>query len=996
MGCLFCPGAESKKTKHTAMQEKAKAYMSKVKQKFQTVITCYRDTERSDWLRSFFLVNPVLRRIAVMAVVVFGVILVFSTTIQAQSGVITGKVVDAHTGEPLYGAELLLNQHDLKSKSDEDGRFVIRRAPSGEQALVVNHIGYEETEIAISVSEQTLILDDIELEGVFTGGDRIFEEGRKRGEFKAISRMRSSGGIRYILASEQMDRLGYAHEYTVGDIAARLPGVQLGYHGDINIRGIGQAATGASSMFNVSMDGQRMASTGFGTRSVNLSMIPIDQIEQIELLSTLTPDMYADAPAGEINIISKRPVTRQRQITAQLGSGMSIPDDGQLGLGRRISLSYVDPLEDSDFSVTADFAHQQNYAAAEALGMNFNVVEFDEEGAHDVLNRFSNEVDHGGHSTYGGRFEVKYEPSELNSYFIRGMYNSNNRGLDQHGLYRIAGNQWENPHTNTQGSYQYNIASNKNSTQHLTLNSGARHYLDHFDIAYHAGWSYSIASGDILETGFSDGGYTFNIDMEDRHRPLVDQTEGSLRAQDLALGPVFDTDEKHRDSKLSSGIDVTIPLGMLSLKLGSAALISSKDGEFRTINVRIPRPSTPFDFDPIKNSNLQVFNRDQYNIPHPINPDDMRAFVSGSETALRRDITYKHEHSDIRNYEADENIYSGYGMFDINLGDLVLSAGARIEHTRANYSGKLVEINHLGFYRDTEDTTASQDYTHIFPNVHLLYTLFDNTDIKAAYTRSITRPDYYNVTPFSLIHEQDQTLYLGNSALEPVVSDNIDLSVSRYINDSGWMGIHGFYKQLTNLIRQRFTEVEEVEGDDVTVWSKTTYTNGNEEATIFGAGVSVQQHLNFLPGLLSNLSLYGNYTWSQSEFDVATREGKIGVPGHSPHVINAALDYTSGRFSGQVSYHLTSSSLSNISENAVAAPSITGNEDTYLDQFSDGAHDLSLSFRFKVSENFRIWADASNLLPVENHIYDKDRQYYPRYIQQSRGRQFKLGLRYHY
>ena len=53
--------------------------------------------------------------------------LIFSTLIWSQSiGVITGKVIDNTTKQPLFGVNIIVEESELGSASDFDGNFTIR------------------------------------------------------------------------------------------------------------------------------------------------------------------------------------------------------------------------------------------------------------------------------------------------------------------------------------------------------------------------------------------------------------------------------------------------------------------------------------------------------------------------------------------------------------------------------------------------------------------------------------------------------------------------------------------------------------------------------------------------------------------------------------------------------------------------------------------------------------------------------------------------------
>ena len=62
---------------------------------------------------------------------------------------IKGKVVDASNGQPLVGAQIVLNPSQKGTLTDEFGYFQID-AGSDDNSLIVRYLGYEEQEVSIS------------------------------------------------------------------------------------------------------------------------------------------------------------------------------------------------------------------------------------------------------------------------------------------------------------------------------------------------------------------------------------------------------------------------------------------------------------------------------------------------------------------------------------------------------------------------------------------------------------------------------------------------------------------------------------------------------------------------------------------------------------------------------------------------------------------------------------------------------------------------------
>ncbi|MFA6233267.1 MAG: TonB-dependent receptor [Bacteroidota bacterium] len=70
--------------------------------------------------------------------------ILFPVAAMAQNGKIAGKVTDRETGEPLIGANVMIDGSDRGAASNINGEFVILNVPIGKVTLVASYIGYQQ------------------------------------------------------------------------------------------------------------------------------------------------------------------------------------------------------------------------------------------------------------------------------------------------------------------------------------------------------------------------------------------------------------------------------------------------------------------------------------------------------------------------------------------------------------------------------------------------------------------------------------------------------------------------------------------------------------------------------------------------------------------------------------------------------------------------------------------------------------------------------------
>ncbi|HBX67056.1 MAG TPA: hypothetical protein DEG32_13195, partial [Balneolaceae bacterium] len=173
--------------------------------------------------------------------------------------------------------------------------------------------------------------------------------------------------------------------------------------------------------------------------------------------------------------------------------------------------------------------------------------------------------------------------------------------------------------------------------------------------------------------------------------------------------------------------------------------------------------------------------------------------------------------------------------------------------------------------------------------------------------------------------------------------------------------------------------------------TRTTYQNSDNSADVYGVEVAIQKQLSFLPGLLKNFGTYANYTWSDSKFE-NSRGDETAIPGQSPHVVNAALNYHQNRFFAQLSFQWSDEMLSSLESETQLAPAIGGGQ-VYLDRYQDGFQELSATAKFDVSDKVEIWTNIYNLLNKERVEYAFSRDNYPTSIYKRNGIEFNVGVR---
>lgn len=184
--------------------------------------------------------------------------------------------------------------------------------------------------------------------------------------------------------------------------------------------------------------------------------------------------------------------------------------------------------------------------------------------------------------------------------------------------------------------------------------------------------------------------------------------------------------------------------------------IDTNDSQFNTLaNQETQILTGKLDYTlPLKNSVSIVAGLKYSNVN--TNSDITRLDIVNGEEVINTNNT------DAFNY--DENVFAAYANYSKSWDNLDLNVGLRVEQT--NIEGTSVSLNE----------TNTQDYFNWFPNASLTHSISDDVSVSANYKRSITRPSYTNLNPFTF-YLNENTVVLGNPSLQPTYTNDYKISL---------------------------------------------------------------------------------------------------------------------------------------------------------------------------------------------------------------------------
>lgn len=247
-----------------------------------------------------------------------------------ETGLITGRVVEGTTDEPIPGANVILEPIGRGAATDLEGNYEIV-VPPGDYTLVVSFLGFRRYRTDVTVQAGETVVENVELIE-----DRLgLEEVVVTGQATAIETKRLSTTIDVItprqIEATPANRLDELLQAQLPGSQVRFSSGQPGTASLIRSRGVTSANTSTTPVIYV--DGVRVdnlntaADLGIdtgGAQSSALPDIPLENIERIEFIKggAATTLYGSDAANGVIQIFTKQGLPGRSSLTfeTELGS----------------------------------------------------------------------------------------------------------------------------------------------------------------------------------------------------------------------------------------------------------------------------------------------------------------------------------------------------------------------------------------------------------------------------------------------------------------------------------------------------------------------------------------------------------------------------------------------------------------------------------------------------------------------------------------------------
>ena len=320
-----------------------------------------------------------------------------------------------------------------------------------------------------------------------------------------------------------------------------------------------------------------------------------------------------------------------------------------------------------------------------------------------------------------------------------------------------------------------------------------------------------------------------------------------------------------------------------------------------------------------------------------------------------------------------------------------LNAGVRYVDT---------SVDATAWLSSTVPYLESNSYDNWLPSMNAAFDLTDDLVLRAGLSRTMTRAGLSSLAPRKTYSDVNFTVSGGNTQLDPLVSDNLDLAVEWYFAEQAVLSFAYFHKDIDSFISQPETS-EPLRPEDYApvasvypdqpalldpslIW--TYRSSANTEGTkIDGYEIAYQQAFTFLPGFFGNFGFIGNYSYVDATTEVIRSGGPETVPleGLSKHSWNATLYYEVENWGARIAVNNRDDYITNnTGSNGNVAEGTTGPTHIDMSAFYHINDTWTLSF-----EGINLTDEPERLFTTGDGTLNLGREY------NASGREYFFGVR---
>jgi outer membrane receptor for ferrienterochelin and colicin len=835
------------------------------------------------------------------SIYVFLLLTITSFSVLAQDGgTIRGTIKDSKTKEDIIGATILVQGINKGAATDINGFFSFGKLPAGSYSLKVSFVGYESkiyegvkvepnqvTELNLSLAEESATLAEV----------KVVAQKLTNTEVSVISEIKAAqlvvSGISAAQITKTLDR-------TAAEVVKRVPGVTIFGERFINIRGLNERYN------TVQLNNAFAPSMETDVRSFSFDIIPAGQIDRILVFKSPSAEIPGEFAGGVVKIFTKS-IPENNFLTLDISSAYREGTTGSTFFATKNSNLAWTGFDQGYFDLPKSFPANRSAlissgpAGLDAIGASLknNWVPIESNALPDLRASLS-----------GG---LKFDLGSVKIGNVTAINYSNTRSI-----FQMERNDWgysniqvtgqpddvfnfvDNQYTNAlrvgvshnwsarfaNGSViefknLYNQLANTQYIQRKGFDNGSNWDIRSFDQVFRGIYTGQLTGRHEFQAGTLKTDWMVGYNSAYRNQPdykrfryNVDGSSSYLfipngAAQTFLMGRTYiNLDESSYTAAFNLEKRVALADGK-ELDFKAGAFYEDKSRDFGARNIGYVKSTPSFQTSlPID----QLFSPQNFN----------------SKTGIKIDEQTNPNDS----YDASNNLLAVYASVNYALGKKFNAiAGVRAEQN----SQKLNSADLVGKPINYDNTRLD-----LLPSMNLTYNFSEKALLRLAYGKTLNRPEFRELAPFSFYDFVNNRTVSGNPTLKNADIQNFDFRYEFYPTPSELISVAAFYKDFTNPIEVVFAS------------GANPILNFSNAKSAYSTGIEAELRKNLSPekpnSILGKTSLVfnGTYIFSRVKLDDALAKDQSDnrpLQGQSPYIVNAGLNYNDTQKGLQINFN---------------------------------------------------------------------------------------------
>ncbi len=851
----------------------------------------------------------------------------------AQTGTISGIVVDATSGEEIIGATVFVPEVSGGAATDIYGKYQVRNIKPGTYTLKVSYVSYQSqtiegvqveadktTTININLSEDVQQLEEIVIQA----------EQINNAETAILSLQKKALTVQDGISIEEIKKLGSSN---AAESMKSVTGAAVEDGKYIVMRGLGDRYS------ITQLNGVMLPSTDPYRNSTSMDLIPADMIDNIITAKTFTADQPGNFTGGSVNIATKSlPEEFYMNFGFSLGfnTQASLIDDfitdgangGSDWLGyddgtRALPAVWNDPnnIEVINGFITTSVLARNDAelrSVYDATSRSLDNPFFESEESTFLNNSINFSIGNQyliGENPFGFNLGINYGKDY--SYYDDGRSGVYFDGGNENTLIREQDFVDREGQENTQlggllsFAYQFspnheikldNLYNHDNNTRAYVgegywrtpdserFNTRFISFLERELYSTQLSGKHYFENLNNIKLEWTGSYVVSNLDLPDARlfAFYIEEVGGVdsyiLQQSEIGLLPSHFYREL-TDNQINGKFDLEIPIAEDRHQIKTGLFYSNKERDFNEL----------------------IFSQNQV-LKEGLNPSYVSFAEAAGNFAAFFDVSnsgfidspetngtsvwgngniYRNATNPANAYTGEEIIVAGYamGVFELS-SNFKAIAGARVESTDLSAASA-----------DPTETAGSINVTDVLPSLNLIYNLNEFTNLRVAGSRTLARPNMREIAPFASQGELGRPITLGNPDLDRTLITNIDARYEIFPRPGELFAVSAYYKSFEDPIiyiltpRASTAEIQPI---------------NSENANVYGIEVEFRKSLDFISEGLANFKISSNFSFIRSRVDKAGEELQAlrdeqaqgrrlnledwrEFQGQSPYILNIAL-----------------------------------------------------------------------------------------------------------